>query len=79
MNGSFLDLLRHLICGTRSLFCFVFVIGASQSEPTLIVQWYLCVYLCIIYPAFCHTLVPEIHMRPEMLCVFWYIELMWFT
>ena len=24
----------------------------------------------------CHTLVPKIRVRPEMLCVFWYIEVL---
>ena len=31
------------------------------------------VYVSNIFTCICHTLVPEIHVRHEMLCVFWYI------
>ena len=29
-------------------------------------------------PCVCCTLIPEIHVRPEMLCVFWYIDVLMF-
>ena len=29
-----------------------------------------------MYHRVCHTLVPEIHVRPEMLHVFWYIDVL---
>ena len=37
---------------------------------------YLCIYLCIIYSCICRTLFPEIRVRPEMLQVFRYIDML---
>ena len=35
------------------------------------------VYLCLYHlPRVCHTLVPEIHVHPEMLCVLRYIDVL---
>ena len=38
---------------------------------------YLCIYLCMYHlPRICCTLVPEIHVRPEMLHAFRYIDVL---
>ena len=38
---------------------------------------YLCLYLCMYHlPRICCTLVPEICVCPEMLCVFRYIDML---
>ena len=59
---------------------FLFIIGWAWASPTLIVTsapalgMMVRIYLCIIYSEFCHTLVPEIRVCPEMLHVFRYIN-----
>ena len=64
------------------------VIGASLSEPhidhdsssCMYVCMYVCVYVCIyvsnIFTCICRTLVPKIHVRTDMLHVFWYIDVL---
>ena len=37
---------------------------------------YLSIYVCIIYPAFVAPWFPKIHVRPEMLRVFQYIDML---
>ena len=64
----------------------VHVIGASLSKPHIdhdnspCVQnnaIYLSVYLSVYHlPRVCHTLVPEIRVRPEVLRVFQYIDML---
>ena len=62
----------------------MYIIGASLSEPHIdcdngprawnngmSVSMYLCLYHL---PSVCCTLVPEIRVHPEMLRVFWYID-----
>ena len=37
---------------------------------------YVCMYVSNIFTRVCHTLVPEICVCPEMLCVFQYIDVL---
>ena len=52
---------------------YVYVSLTHLCRTGMYVSIYM--YLCIIYPAFV-TLVPEICARPEMLCVFRYINIL---
>ena len=57
-------------------------IGTSMSEPHIDHDNSPCVQNNGIYvsmyhlPHACRTLVPKICVRPEMLCVFWYIDVL---
>ena len=55
----------------------------ALAVPLKLVQLgykYVCMYVCMyvsnIFPCICHTLVPEICVRPEMLHVFQYTEVL---
>ena len=69
-------MLNEFLIGMRQ------IIEVSLSEPnidrdnSLRAQNNLSIHLCIIYPSICRTLVPEICVRPEMLCVFRYIDVL---
>ena len=62
------------------------LIGVSLSEPHIDHDNGLCarnngiyvsIYLCLYHlPCVCCTLVPEICVHPEMLRVFWYIDVL---
>ena len=61
----------------------VFLYGASLSEPTLIVttasacKIMVCTYVSMYHlPRVCRTLDPKIRVRPEILRIFQYIELL---
>ena len=59
------------------------VIGVSLSEPHITHdslptrRIMVCIYLCLYHlPCVCCTIVPEISVHSEMLCVCWYIEVL---
>ena len=69
-----------VLCVSSTILYYWFFFGASLSKPHIDHDngphaWNSAIYLYHL-PCVCRTLVPKIHICPEMLRVFWYIDML---